>query len=96
MIYTIIYSEEAIETFDASSEQINQRWGIKHVLIFEQHTLKAIEIIRKSPLIFQATETNMNVRKAFIHKSCSMFYKVNSTNIEILFFWDNRQDPIFR
>ncbi len=95
MIFPVIYSERAIETFDAISEQINQRWGMKPVLEFEHSTLKVIAAIKESPFIFQATEKSPNVRKAFIHKNCAMFYEVKTSRIEILFFWDNRQDPIF-
>ena len=95
MTYPVTYSDGAIETFDAISEQIDQRWGIKHVHDFEQRTLKVIETIRVSPFIFQAIGHNPNVRKGFIHKNCSVFYEVKSNQIEVLFFWDNRRDPIF-
>ena len=41
-------------------------------------------------------ETNIfGVRKAIITKQTSVLYKVNKTHIEILFFWDNRQEPVF-
>jgi hypothetical protein len=59
---------------------------VKHVLEFEYRTRKAIAAIKESPFIFQAIESNPNVRKAFIHKNCSMFYKVNNIQIEVLFF----------
>ena len=95
MSFPIIYSERALQTFDAISEQIDQRWGIKHVFEFEHRTLKVIAAIKESPFIFQAIEDNPNVRKAFIHKNCSMFYEVKANRIEILFFWDNRQEPAF-
>ncbi len=95
MIYPVKYSDRAIKTFDAICEQIELRWGLKHLYIFEERTLKVIDTIRESPFIFQAIEVNPKVRKAFIHKNCSMFYRVGSNYIEVLFFWDNRQDPIF-
>ncbi|HVS90561.1 MAG TPA: hypothetical protein VHE59_00920 [Mucilaginibacter sp.] len=95
MTLPVIYSERAIETFDAISEQINQRWGIKPILEFEYRTLKVVAAIKESPFIFQAIENNANVRKAFIHKNCAMFYEIKADRIEILFFWDNRQEPIF-
>ena len=41
-------------------------------------------------------ETNIfGVRKATITKQTSVLYQVSKTHIEILFFWDNRQDPVF-
>jgi plasmid stabilization system protein ParE len=95
MIYSVIYSPIALDTFDEITKQLNNRWGSKYVDEFEQRAIKVIETIRTSPFIFQSIESNENVRKGFIHKNCSIFYAVRETTIEILFFWDNRQDPIF-
>jgi plasmid stabilization system protein ParE len=95
MSFPVIYSERASETYDAISEQIEQRWGMNHVHKFDHRILEVIAAIKESPFIFQAIENNTNVRKAFIHKNCSVFYEVHPTRIEVLFFWDNRQDPIF-
>jgi plasmid stabilization system protein ParE len=95
MIYLIIYSPEALETFEDIIAQIKNRWGDKYVDEFKQRTVKVIETIQRSPFIKQAIETNVNVRRAVIHKNCSVFYEVRGTTIDILFFWDNRQDPIF-
>lgn len=95
MIYTIIFSETAIETFDSIRDQIYNRWGDRSVIDFEQRTLKVLELIEHSPFVFQSTPIYENVRKGFIHRNCSMFYEIRDQRIEILFFWDNRQDPIF-
>ncbi|MGF7081853.1 type II toxin-antitoxin system RelE/ParE family toxin [Mucilaginibacter sp. UYCu711] len=94
MIYTVIYSPVAIETFDEITKQINNRWGDRYVDEFTQRTIKVIETIRSSPFIFQVIESNVNVRKGVIHKNCSVFYEIRDTTIDILFFWDNRQNPI--
>jgi plasmid stabilization system protein ParE len=93
--YSIIYSPVALETFDEITEQIKQKWGSRHADKFKQRAVKVIEIIQVSPFIFQSIESNADVRKGFIHKNCSVFYKITDTHISILFFWDNRQDPIF-
>jgi hypothetical protein len=94
MIYSVVYSQRAIESFDAIKAQISNRWGRKYVNDFELRTLKIIEIIQISPFIFQAIEANPDVRKGFIHRNCSFFYEVKSTQINVLYFWDNRQEPI--
>lgn len=44
--------------------------------------------------MFKSTELNINVRVATLNKQCSLFYKVTETTIVLLFFWDNRQEPI--
>jgi plasmid stabilization system protein ParE len=95
MAFNVIFSDEAIETFQSIGQQIQVRWSEKEVNEFRKRAYKVVDIISVYPLIFQAVNKTENVRKAFIHENCSMFYSVNSTHIEILFFWDNRQDPIF-
>jgi len=91
----IIFSEEANESFESIGQQIQVRWSENEVNEFRKRVYKVVDIISGYPLIFQAVNKTDDVRKAFIHKNCSMFYRVNDTYIEILFFWDNRQDPIF-
>jgi plasmid stabilization system protein ParE len=94
MIYTIVFSLTAIETFDAIKSQIAERFGSKIVADFEERTLKVLDTISLSPEIFQSIKQASNIRKGFIHKNCSIFYELKSTQIEVLFFWDNRQEPI--
>lgn len=53
-----------------------------------------IDSIALQPYVFQATQIE-GVRKAVITKQTSVVYKVNSDFIEILFFWDNRQETVF-
>lgn len=90
----VIFSEEALQTFDALREQMDMRCGAKFADDFENRTLKVIGTIQLSPLIFQAINQESEVRKAFIHKNCSFLYEVNEFQIDILFFWDNRQEPM--
>jgi plasmid stabilization system protein ParE len=95
MLLDVIFSDEANETFESIGLQIQARWGEREVNEFRKRVYKVAETISKFPLISQTVGNTKNVRKAFIHKNCSMFYRVDESYIEILFFWDNRQDPIF-
>jgi hypothetical protein len=73
MIYSVIYSPIALETFDKITEQINNRWGDKYVDEFKQRTIKVIETIRTSPFIFQSIESNANVRKVLFIEIAQFF-----------------------
>lgn len=95
MHFDVIFSDEADDTFESIGEQIMAKWSEKELKEFRRRAYKVTEIISKFPLIFQAVNKAQTVRKAFVHKNCSMFYRVGDTYIEVLFFWDNRQDPIF-
>ncbi|WP_205748185.1 hypothetical protein [Dyadobacter luticola] len=45
-------------------------------------------------MIFKAIEERSTVRKGFINKNCSFFYEVSGSEVNILYFWDNRQEPL--
>ena len=62
---------------------------------FEKRTRQVLNVIETSPFIFQSISLNNNIRRGFIHRNCSMFYEIKETEIDILFFWDNRQEPVF-
>ena len=95
MHLNVIFSDEAIDTFESMGLQIQAKWGEREVNEFRKRTYKVIDTIGEFPLIFQGVKNRENIRKAFIHKNCSMFYSISDAYIKILFFWDNRQEPIF-
>jgi plasmid stabilization system protein ParE len=94
VIFNVILSTRAVDTFDAIRDQIENRWTGKEAIEFEKRTLKVLGMIGKFPFMFEAIKGTTKVRRAFIHKNCSMFYEVKEPRVEVLFFWDNRQDPI--
>jgi plasmid stabilization system protein ParE len=93
--YTLTFSRQAKETYAAIQSQLYNRWGQTVLEKFERKTVKALDSILQSPLMFKSVMDSPNIRKGLIHKNCSVFYEVKTTEIEVLFFWDNRQDPIF-
>ena len=95
MHLNIIFTDEANDTFESIGEQIRVRWGDREVNEFRKRTYQVVEIIRKFPMVFQTAGKTENIRKAFIYKNCSMLYELKADRIEILFFWDNRQEPLF-
>lgn len=93
MSLAIAWTDEAQETFNHTVNQIESKWGEVSAGDFVRSTHKTITIISTQPYLFSASLTS-NIRKAVISKQTSMFYEVHSTHITILFFWDNRQEPI--
>lgn len=91
--YTIVFSQEAIVSFQALKEQIDARFGQREMQKFEKRVLKTLTLISKFPQSFEAVVNIADVHKGFIHKNCSLFYQVKESSIEVLFFWDNRQEP---
>lgn len=94
MSHTVYWTDEARETFDAIVITIEDKWGFKQASVFVKRVQQVLSLIADQPLLFKASFAQ-NLRQAFISKQTSMFYEVNETTINILFFWDNRQEPLF-
>ncbi|MCF0071698.1 hypothetical protein LZD49_14560 [Dyadobacter sp. CY261] len=94
MSYEVILAPRAVETFDAIYDQITLRFGEKVAKQFNHKVIHILNTISITPFIFKATRENPNVRKGWINKNCSFFYEVAGKQIHVLFFWDNRQEPM--
>jgi len=95
MSFEIRFTPEAEETYEAVVDQLRQRWGVRFVAKFETNVLKRLNAIAITPYLYPIIEESTEMRKCFLHKNCSMLYKIFDDNILILCFWDNRQDPAF-
>jgi plasmid stabilization system protein ParE len=93
MNLAISWSDEAIETFDAIVLFIEKKWSERQAKIFIKQTQKIFSLISDYPYMYKASISS-NVRQAFITKQTSVYYEIHKTHITILFFWDNRQEPI--
>jgi len=95
MSLPVVISETAYLTFESICAQINDRLGAKAVSDFKKNTIKTLSLIGDSPFLYKETDFDPNIRQGLIKKISSFFYEVKPDRIEILFFWDNRQEPMF-
>ena len=91
----ITWSPKALQSYFSIFNSINERRSKKEVEKFVEQTDKVIEQITDNPNMFIATDKRKDVRKGFVNKLVSLYYKVypRKKEIVILRFWDNRQDP---
>ena len=94
MTRSIQWVNEAHETFNHTVLLIEDKWGTKQAGIFIKRVKKVLEMIAVNPYMYKGSFT-VDVRQAFISKQTSMYYQVEDHVIIVLYFWDNRQDPIF-
>jgi len=94
MSFEIKFSPKAESTFDDLVTQLEQRWGGKFVDKFKDKVSKTLDLISETPYVYPIAPENSILRKCILHKNCSMLYRIYNDNIEIIYFWDNRQDPM--
>ena len=90
----IIWSKNAQITFDAIVVYLENSFGNNIAKKFIAKADSSIQTIASFPNLYQAISLKQNVRKATISKVCSFYYEINDNTIVILYFWDNRQEPI--
>ena len=89
----VVLTPKAKETLFDVIFFIRLKWGDKSAEKFTLETNRVINTIAQQPYIFKAYgETD--VRKGLINKHTSIVYRILQDRIDILFFWDNRQEPI--
>ncbi|MCR8561310.1 type II toxin-antitoxin system RelE/ParE family toxin [Mucilaginibacter sp. BJC16-A38] len=94
MSLQIYYTPRSKETLSSVYNFILGRFGKRSADKFILKAEKTISLIAEFPLMFKASSIDENVRIGLITKQTSLFYLVKETSIDLLFFWDNRQEPV--
>lgn len=79
MIYEVVFTKEAEETFDLLTEQLMSRWGIATVLKFQELTSICLEKIRENPYLYQVFIESTAIRRCIVHSNCSISYFINKS-----------------
>jgi plasmid stabilization system protein ParE len=91
----VIWTAKARITFLRILDYLDENWTKKEIIQFNERTQIVIGAIIKNPGIFPGSTKNKEIRKAYIDKNNSLFYKIDllSKKIYLLTFFDSRQDP---
>ena len=92
MSYSIKWLPEAELTYALILKYLEENWTSKEVMNFVDRTDKVIESIAERPKLYIYSKKKGAFR-AVVTKQTSLFYRIKSDEIELLIFWDNRQDP---
>ncbi|PYF68040.1 type II toxin-antitoxin system RelE/ParE family toxin [Pedobacter nutrimenti] len=95
MSLNIFYTPHSSESFKSVYHFILAKFGQRSADGFLSKVEKTIALISEYPMMFKASDLGENIRVALITKQCSLFYLVKTDAVHLLFFWDNRQEPIF-
>jgi len=90
----VTWTLRALKTYFNVSDYLQEAWGDAVVKSFALEVEKLIREIQEHPEMFEASKRYKNVRKGFVTEYNTVFYriKLRKKEIELLIFWDNRQD----
>jgi len=91
----ISWTPTAIVGYFNILDYLEEVWTEREIQNFISEVDKLLEQIAKNPELFQSSRKKKNVRKGFITKHNTLYYRVKpgKDELELLTFWDNRQDP---
>jgi plasmid stabilization system protein ParE len=92
MIMDVIWSSKALKSYDQVLAYLTSEWGKASVQKFMDEVEKVILLISQNPYMNKRSVRHKNIRIGYLTKQNSLVYRVKSKEIELLLFWDNRQD----
>lgn len=93
MSLKIIWSPAAKEEYAIILGFVEDNFGIDAALNFLDKTDAIIEGIAIFPAMFPSSKLRKDVRKAVITKHNTVYYRFNKKEVQLLHFWDSRQNP---
>lgn len=93
MTFTIRYSLRARQEEIELLEYIVREFGEKKAKEVFERIEKLLDQISKTPEMYRASSKRKNLRKCFLSKQTSIYYRVHNEHLEIVSFRGNQKDP---
>ncbi|PWB24936.1 type II toxin-antitoxin system RelE/ParE family toxin [Flavobacterium sp. HTF] len=90
---TIVFSKNAEKGLSELFEYLEDQWSERIKNKFISNLDKVIYLIQIEPEFFPKSELNKNYRKCVLSKQTTIYYKFNTKRVEIVTFFDTRQNP---
>jgi plasmid stabilization system protein ParE len=89
----VVWSPAAKEEYAELLAFIESHFGTDAALAMLDKTDAVVEIITAFPMAYPASSMRPDIRKAVISEQTSLLYRISDTQVQLLHFWDNRQNP---
>src|SRR5436309_2643612 len=95
MSYSIIWSPDAYKTFGDRIYYLEIHFTEKEIKKFTGRIMEYLEVLKGEPFIGKKTGNRKNLYIGLIIKEVSLIYRVSvlKKEIELVVFFDNRQNP---
>ncbi len=93
MSLPVVWSPASREEYAEILQYVDDEFGTDAALNMMDKVEAAVEQIASFPYLFPFSEIRPDIRRAVITSQTSILYRVTETQIQLLHFWDNRQDP---
>jgi plasmid stabilization system protein ParE len=89
------WTPRARRTYFKVLDHLEKAWTEKEILNFINEVDTLLEQIKQNPEMFEESQKKGYVRKGFVTKHNTLFYRIRprKKELQLLLFWDNRDDP---
>jgi hypothetical protein len=86
---------KARHTYFKVLHHLEKAWTEKEIQNFINEVDSLLDQIKQNPEMFEESRKKKNVRKDFVTKHNTLYYRVRprKKELQLLLFWDNRQNP---
>jgi hypothetical protein len=88
----IVWTPEAVKTYHSLVQYLALEWGDLSKTKFLNEVELVVDLISRNPRMFKRSTRYENIRMGYLSKQCSLIYRIKPDEIELLLFWDNRQN----
>lgn len=92
MVTEVFWTKNAVTTYNRVLDYLEANWPVKVTDDFIKKTQKIIDLLSINNVRFRSSGRD-NVYEALITKHNLLIYRVKTTHIELLRFYDTRQNP---
>lgn len=91
----IFWTPTAKRTYFKVLDHLEKNWTEREVQNFINEVETLLKQIKQHPGMFEESRKKRNVRRGFITKQNTLFYRIKprKKELHLLLFWDNRNDP---
>lgn len=93
MTWKIIWSPQSKDDYAELLKYVESNFGLDAALKLLDETDAVLDGIVIFPMMFPASEKRKNIRQAVITKHTKLIYRIEVEEIQLLHFWDTRQNP---
>ena len=96
MVFKIIWTIRAYETFEDNIQYLLDNWSEKELENYKKLVKNKIDLLRIHPELGRPFKNrSMNIRQIVIHRRILLLYKVSdkSQEIKLLLFWNTLKNP---
>lgn len=92
MAYEIVWLPKAEMTFEGIISWLQTNWTDREISNFVARTNVVLDMIRINPKLYRGAGKR-KIREVVINKQIILLYRIKSNKVELLTFFDTRQNP---